>query len=251
MNANLYDIVNYCNDYLKIDQFKDFCPNGLQVEGQEKISKIVMGVSACSELFEEAINKNAELVMVHHGLFWSEVKTVTGVMKKRLKLLLDNGISLLAYHLPLDAHPVIGNNILLAERLELSDTKPFIKEMGSLVGIRGSVKPIEFEAFLKHVESQIGSYSAFVNPEVRHVNHVGICSGGASSDVEEAYNVGVDTYITGEIGEPTIAFCKEAGMNYIALGHYNSERYGIEALGAHINENFGIPAEFVKIDNPH
>jgi dinuclear metal center YbgI/SA1388 family protein len=250
MEVLLGDIVKYCNKYLNVDSFSDYCPNGLQVESNKHVSKIALGVSACMELFEKAKEINADLIIVHHGLIWGNQQTITGVYGKRIKFLLENKISLMAYHLPLDAHLEIGNNATIADLLELKNSKSAFKYNGKDIGIQGEIKPIKFEDFLKAIREQFGkSFASYDSGAL--VEKIGICSGGASREVEQAKEYGLDTYITGEIGESTLAFLKEAKMNYIALGHYNSEKTGVKALGEHILENFGIKSEFIEIDNPY
>jgi len=243
------EIVQYCNNYLSVEKFPDYCPNGLQVEGASTISKIVTGVSACGELFEKAIEKKADMIIVHHGLLWNELKPITGVFKNRIKLLIENNISLLGYHLPLDAHNKIGNNAILSDEIGLTDKTPFLKYKGNEIGFKGNIDKIKFIDFLKLVEKKVGPIHSYVQGQ-EYSSKIGICSGGASNDVEDITN-DVDTYITGEIGEPTMAFCKEAKINYIALGHYNSETWGVHELGNHLHKKFNIPVEFIKVNNPH
>jgi putative NIF3 family GTP cyclohydrolase 1 type 2 len=178
------------------------------------------------------------------------MKPITGVFKDRIKLLIENNISLLGYHLPLDANEDLGNNAILANRIGLSNIKPFLKYKGSEIGFKGKIKKIKFEEFLSLVEKEVGPISSYVQG-CENSEKIGICSGGASGDVENTINDYIDTYITGEIGEPTLAFCKEAKINYIALGHYNSETWGVEALGEMLKEKFKIPVEFVRVENPN
>lgn len=250
MEVLLKDVAKYCNKYLSVDSFSDYCPNGLQVESNKHVSKIALGVSACMELFEKAKEINADLIIVHHGLIWGNQQTITDVHGKRIKFLLENKMSLMAYHLPLDAHLEIGNNATIADLIELRNSKPAFTYNGKEIGIRGEVKSIDFKQFLDHVEKIFGKSFAYYDSGVL-VENVGICSGGASKEVEQAKENELDTYITGEIGESTLAFLKEAKINYIALGHYNSEKTGVKALGDHILENFGIKSEFIEIENPY
>lgn len=251
MQIKLLDLANYIHEYLQVDKFNDYCPNGLQVESNEHVSKIALGVSACQELFIEAEKRKADLIIVHHGLFWGEAKPLTGVLGKRVKTLFDHKISLMAYHLPLDAHPVIGNNAVLARLLKLEETKPFMKYKGQLIGIKGRINATSFEEFSEFTNSVAGPLYAKIKGGDHPIINVGIVSGGASSEVEDAYEENIDLYITGEIGEPTKAYCEEGNIHYIALGHYNSEQWGIKALGQELSANFGIETEFIKIDNPH
>ena len=246
----LKDLVKYCNSYLSIDEFKDSSLNGLQIEGKDKISKIITGVSACGELFEEAVKQKVDAVIVHHGLFWGKEQAIINILKKRIKILLDNNISLLAYHLPLDANQDIGNNILIAKQLNLKNIERFLEYNGQKISFKGDIDQINFDDFVILIEKILGPIKAKVNI-TNKVQHIGICSGGASMEVEQAFSENLDTYITGEIGEPTVAYCREAGINYIALGHYNSEIWGVRALGEKLNEKFNIDVKFVKINNPN
>lgn len=250
MEVLLKDIVEYCSDYLSVASFPDYCPNGLQVEGGKHVKKIVLGVSACMELFQKAKEVGADLVIVHHGLIWGDQQTITGIHGERIKFLLENKISLMAYHLPLDAHKVIGNNAQIAEMLELQNREDFLEYNGRKIGMKGSLKSIDFVSFTKKIKDIFSSITAVIDGG-RKVENIGICSGGARKDVEQAEIEGLDTYITGEVGEPTSAFCKEAKINYIALGHYNSEKSGVKALGERILGDFGIKSEFIEIENPY
>jgi len=251
MSMNLDELVKYCNDFLNISSFSDSSQNGLQVEGKKEISKIITGVSACKELFEEAVKESADAILVHHGLLWGESMSITGIFKDRIKLLLDNNISLLAYHLPLDTNDKIGNNIIIANKLKLKKIESFFEYNNNKIGFKGELNPLEFESFINVVDKELGPIKTYVKGGIHKVNRIGICSGGASKDVDQAYLENLDTYVTGEIGEPTKAFAEEANIHYIALGHYNSEIYGIKALGELVKKQFNIEVEFIKLDNPN
>lgn len=251
MEVKLNEIVKYCDGYLNNNKFLDYCSNGLQIEGKENVTKVALGVSACAELFDKAIERNADLILVHHGIFWGDNCSLVGVLGDRVRKLMKNDVSLMAYHLPLDAHPVVGNNAVMAELLRLQDRRSFCEYKGNNIGIRGKINPEKFDFFREKVEKSLGPIKAFVNGFQGDVQKVGIVSGGASKDVEGAFLEGLDTYITGEIGEPTKAFCEEAGINYISLGHYNSERWGVKALGDHMNDIFGLEVEFIDTHNPY
>lgn len=244
--ANRDEIVRYLNDYLKIDEIKDYGPQGLQVEGKEDVTKIVTGVSVNVELFEKARSVGADMIMVHHGLLWDRNShVVKGGFKKRLQTLLSENISLLSYHLPLDVHPELGNNALAAKNLELGN----IEQLGEY-GVKGTISAQPFQRFLIQVES-IYQFQPLVfayGPE--NVQHIGICSGGAERDITIAIDQGLHVYITGEASESTMHLAKEGNIHFIAAGHYATERLGIRALGEHIADKFNVKVEFIDIPNP-
>ena len=231
---------------LKIDDIKDYGPQGLQVEGKEEVRKIVTSVSASVELFEKANVSGADMIIVHHGLLWnSDSHVVKGGFKKRLLALLSNNTSLLAYHLSLDVHDEIGNNILAAKALGLQN----IEKLGDY-GVKGMIAVKPFKEFAIQVES-LYQYQPLVfeyGPD--KVQSVGICSGGAERDIAVAIEQGLHVYITGEASEATMHLAKEGNIHFIAAGHYATERLGIRALGEHVAEKFGVQEEFIDIPNP-
>ncbi len=245
------ELIVYLNDFLKIDDFSDIGPNGLQVEGKDEIKRIVTGVSACVELFEKAIEHRADAVLVHHGIIWEfERPLYRGSYKKRIKLLLENDLNLLAYHLPLDAHEVVGNNIRIAKLLELLDIEPFGDYKGKTIGFSGRFSPTPKEDFFKTVRSLINEQALIFPYGPSMISKVGIISGGAQKDVKQAVLKGLDVYITGEVSEHIMHFVKEEGIHFIAAGHYATERFGIAALGEHLKTEFGLEVIFVDIPNP-
>jgi len=243
-------IVEYINQFLLIDQYNDASKNGLQVEGSNEVKKIITGVSVCLELFEKAVEVKADMIIVHHGLLWNDVNPITGVLKERIKILLDNNISLLAYHLPLDANPILGNNVLIANQLGLKNQESFLEYNGNNIGIKGEIESVDFVEFKNNVDKKIGPINQTIQGRTK-VQRVGVCSGGASREVESISNDNLDTYITGEIGESTKAYCEEARLNFISLGHYNSEVWGVRALGKKVSEEFDISVDFIRLDNPN
>lgn len=238
-------IVKFCEDYLKVSDFKDYCVNGLQVEGKEEVKKIVAGVSFSKKLIKAAIEKNADMILVHHGLFVNPIgspPSIKGVTRNRLKLLLQNDISLIGFHLPLDAHPIVGNNIGLAKILGLKKTKPFY------VGYCGELeKAIDFEKFVALLEKKLDTKTIVKAEGKKKVKKIGIVSGGASPSYEEAKELGMDVFICGDIREEVVRGIEEAEINFINAGHYNTEKLGVQNLGKLISKKFGIKVEFVDI----
>ena len=232
--------------------FKDYGPNGLQVEGRAEVRKLVSGVTASRALIDAAIAEGADAILVHHGLFWrGQDGRVTGWMKQRLSRLLAHDINLLAYHLPLDAHPELGNNAQLAQRLGVtlySDARGRFGEQSlGFMGYRASGSAAELA---EHVAARLGRGVTLVAEPDRPVQHVALCTGGAQGYFEAAIAAGADVFITGEISEPQAHYARECGVAYIACGHHASERYGAPAVGAHVAAQLGLEHVFIDIDNP-
>ena len=246
-------IVDYCNDLLRINEFKDYCPNGLQVEGRSEINKIVCGVTACQALIDSAIEKQADAILVHHGYFWkNEDPVITGIKRKRIQSLLENGVSLLAYHLPLDAHKQLGNNATLAQKLGLQVSKDMQQadEQGLLWN--GQLdEQMSANDLVSHIEARLGRAPLHL-PDAANkpIQKVAWCTGGAQHYIEEAAAMGMDAYISGEVSEQTFHLARELNIHYFAAGHHATESYGVQALGTRLSEKFGVQAEFVDIANP-
>ena len=250
--VSLKMLVNYCNTLLEIDQFKDYCPNGLQVEGRGEIKTLVAGVTASLALIEKAMDLQADAIIVHHGYFWKgEDVVVTGMKRRRLHQLLTNNISLLGYHLPLDAHPELGNNVQLAKLLGFSITDRFGVGDGIALGCVGAthlaISPSEFSL---HLNQCLGRLPLHIAGDSATITRVAWCTGAAQDYLESAAKLGVDAFISGEISEQTVHVAREMGVHYYAAGHHATERYGIQALSQHLSDYFGIQAQFVDIDNP-
>ena len=236
---------------LQPERFKDYCPNGLQVEGRPQVQSIASGVTASLALIQAAIEAGADTLLVHHGLFWrNQTGTVTGWLKSRLALLLQHDINLLAYHLPLDAHPALGNNAQLATHLGFRVDGRFGEQGLGFVG----QAPTAFEhgqALAQHLQSRLGKQPVSVVPDAkRPVRRMAWCTGGAQNLFEEVIAQGVDAFITGEISEPQAHLARETGVSFFACGHHATERYGAPALGAHLAEQLGVKHVFIDIDNP-
>ncbi len=245
----LKQLVNYTNDYLKIKQFKDYCPNGLQVEGRTEVKKVVSGVTASLALIEAAIEQEADVLLVHHGYFWrNESPVITGMKRQRLARLLGSGMSLMAYHLPLDAHPEVGNNACLGGLLDFIVEGPLNPQGIGLVGKVGV--PLSIEALSSRIDAGLGRAPLVIDEGPDLIERVAWCTGAAQDYLSQAVELGLDAYITGEISEQTVHVARESGIHFIAAGHHATERYGVMALGEQWVQEFGIEHVFVDIDNP-
>lgn len=233
---------------LQPDRFKDYCPNGLQVEGRLEVRKIASGVTASLALIEAAIAAGADTLFVHHGLFWRGYDgRVTGWMRQRLAPLLAHNINLFAYHLPLDAHPELGNNAQLGKLLGLQEVGRFGEQQLGWVGEQSFASA---QALASRAEALLGRPVVLVPGKPGPVQRIGWCSGGAQGYFEDAIAAGVDAFITGEISEPQAHLARECGVAYLACGHHATERYGAPALAAHVAAQLGLEHTFIDIDNP-
>ena len=233
---------------LEVGRFKDYGPNGLQVEGCAEVRKLVSGVTASRALIESAVAAEADAIVVHHGLFWrGQDGRVTGWMKARLQLLLAHDINLYAYHLPLDAHPELGNNARLGARLGWTPDGRFGEQD---IGWIGSLHETRAAALAAHVGDSLGRAPVLLEGDGRPLRRIAWCTGGAQGYFEAAIAAGADVYVTGEISEPQAHLARETGVAYLACGHHATERYGAPALAAHIAERYGLAHEFIDIDNP-
>ena len=229
-------------------RFKDYGPNGLQVEGREEISSIVSGVTASRALIEAAIDAQADAIFVHHGLFWrGQDGRVTGWMKQRLQLLLAHDINLFAYHLPLDAHPTLGNNAQLGAQLGWVAQGQFGEQD---LGCIGAADFSTAQQLAQHVEFVLNRPVTLVSPGQSAIKKVAWCTGGAQGYFEAAIAAGADAYITGEISEPQAHYAREMGVAYLACGHHATERYGAPAVAAHVAAALGLRHQFIDIPNP-
>ncbi|WP_310626628.1 Nif3-like dinuclear metal center hexameric protein [Limnohabitans sp.] len=245
-------VLSACDDLLQPSRFKDYGPNGLQVEGAASVRYIVSGVTASRALIEAAIEAKADAIFVHHGLFWrGQDGTVTGWMKQRLQLLLAHNINLLAYHLPLDAHPVVGNNAQLGKRMGLQVQGVFGEQDLGLWGERADGQTFANAQVLAAVVSHaLGREPVVVQTPEREIRKVAWCTGGAQSYFEAAIAAGVDAFMTGEISEPQAHLARETGVAFLACGHHATERYGAPAAAAHVAAQLGLTHQFIDIDNP-
>jgi len=245
------DLLNYANNILEIERFHDYCPNGLQVEGKPSIKKIISGVTASQALIDAAIEAKADILLVHHGFFWKgENERVIGLKYKRLRSLIESGISLIAYHLPLDAHPLYGNNAKLAEKLELDIAGSFPSGVEA-VGMHGTLKKtLSAKAFSQKISAALGREPLHIGDKSEQIHTIAWCSGAAQGYIEQAAELGVDAYLSGEISEQTVHIARENNIHYYAAGHHATESYGVQALASHLASHFDLDHEFINISNP-
>ena len=243
------ELIRYLDELLESERFKDYCPNGLQVEGRPEIRRIVAGVTASQALVDQAVARGADALLVHHGWFWrGEDGRVTGFRKKRLQTLLAHDINLIAYHLPLDGHAEFGNNAQLAQRLDWTVEGRFGEQD---VGWYGRLNESRTLGEVAHrVSAELGREALVIGAQAQQVSRIAWCSGGAQSLFEAALSLGVQAFLSGEISEQHVHLARESGVAYLAVGHHASERYGVEALAAHLAAKFGLDCAFIDIDNP-
>ena len=237
--------------FLNVNAISDYCPNGLQVEGKAQIKRIVSGVTASQALIDAAIELQADAILVHHGYFWKgEDQRIVGMKQRRIKALLTHDINLLAYHLPLDVHPEVGNNVQLAQRLGLTVTGSLEPGNPRSVGLIGTLDtPLSAKDFAARIESVLGR-APLVFDQHKPIQSVAWCTGGAQGYIEQAIAAGVDAYLTGEVSERTFHEAQENGISFFAAGHHATERYGVQALGEWLVKRFGIEHHYVECDNP-
>ncbi|ABM62873.1 Nif3-like dinuclear metal center hexameric protein [Halorhodospira halophila] len=242
----------YLNELLTPAEYPDYAPNGLQVEGREQIATVVSGVTASAALIEAARDLRADAVIVHHGYFWKgEDPRVVGMKARRLRLLIEAGINLFAYHLPLDVHPKLGNNAGLARLLGLeTDGRHAAKGVPGLLWSGVLSEAERADAFAARVEQALGRAPTHVDGGTTTIYRVAWCSGGADGLIDQAADLGVDAFLSGELSEPTTHVARERGIHYFAAGHHASERSGVQALGAHLAEALGVEHHYVEIENP-
>lgn len=247
--ARRTEIDVYLSALLDVGRFRDYGPNGLQVEGCAEVCKIVSGVTASRALIEAAIAAKADTILVHHGLFWKgHDGRVTGWLKQRLALLLAHQVNLFAYHLPLDAHPEFGNNAQFGARLQLvADARFGEQDLGF---IASPAEALTLAGLSAQLQQQLGRAPTVVAGDGRPVRRVAWCTGGAQGYFEGAIAAGADAYITGEISEPQAHYARETGVAFLACGHHASERFGAPALADHVANKFGIEHRFIEIENP-
>jgi dinuclear metal center YbgI/SA1388 family protein len=245
--ATLAAIEAYCTEQLNPAAFDDYCPNGLQVEAGEKIQRIVSGVTASLAIIKAAQAKQADMLLVHHGYFWKgEPSQLIGMKGRRIQYLMQSGISLIAYHLPLDAHPTFGNNACLGRRLSFSG-KPIAPK--SLIWGTTLAKPISATNITERLQKTLQRTPTVIDTE-RPIRRIAWCTGGAQSYIEQAAAFGYDAYISGEISEKTQHQAQELGISYFAAGHHATERYGVQALGEQLAKQFSLEHTFIDSDNP-
>ena len=244
----LKQLCDFCNDYLKVDDFNDYCPNGLQVEANPVVEHIVCGVTASQALIEAAIDVGADTLLVHHGYFWKdESQPISGIKGRRIASLIRNNINLLAFHLPLDAHPEVGNNVQLAQI------------MGWQIERNGGEQGLLFEGHTpqqmsladlsQQIESRLDTRALVISAGDHAIERIAWCTGAAQGFIEAAAAAGVDAFVSGEVSEPTFHLAQELGVHYIAAGHHATERYGVQALGLEIARRFAVQQQYIDIPN--
>lgn len=245
--ANRQDMISKITEWLQPENFQDYCPNGLQVEGKDEVKTVISGVTASRALIDAAIDANADMILVHHGYFWKgEDQRIQGMKRERLKQLLEHDINLVAYHLPLDDHPEYGNNRQLADVLEIKNPRP----LDGLVWQGDLEEAMTPETFNLHLSRKLHREPLQVGEGKSEIRTVGWCTGAAQGFIDKALEAGLDAYISGEISEPTTHTARECGIHYYAAGHHATERYGVQALGAALEKEFGVRHIFIDCDNP-
>ena len=250
--AKLSEIIQWCDRTLKAAEFKDYAPNGLQIEGKTEVNKILCAVTASQAAIDAAIEQNADLLLVHHGYFWKgEPYPITGMRGKRIKTLIQHDISLVGYHLPLDAHPTLGNNAAIAEILALENIEALDPSERNPIGNIGYLKqPMSPEAFKALLTEKLGFDTIHLPASTTQVQKIGFCTGGAQDYIEKAAEQACDAYISGEVSERTFYQAQELNVHYFACGHHATERYGVQRLAQAISEQFNIEYSYFELNNP-
>ncbi|MCX7628410.1 MAG: Nif3-like dinuclear metal center hexameric protein [Methylophilaceae bacterium] len=242
-------LLDYTGQLLDVGRFRDYCPNGLQVGGRRQVHTLVSGVSACEALLKAAVQVGADAVLVHHGWFWkSEDARVVGIKRNRIKLLLEHDINLIAYHLPLDAHPELGNNAQLAVKLGFEIQGWFADQQIAAYG--EMTEPCTLKQLSMRIARVLRRTPLVIGNPGATMHRIAWCSGAAQDLLEQAAELGVDVFLTGEVSERTFHLARETGVAFIAAGHHATERYGIQALGDYLAERFGLDHHFIDIENP-
>ena len=245
----LKKLCQFCDEYLKVDEFNDYCPNGLQVEANSEVAHIVCGVTASQALIEAAIEQGADTLIVHHGYFWKgEPQPVTGYKGKRISSLIKNNINLLAFHLPLDAHPEVGNNVQLGRIMEWQVSASFGEQSLVLEGALSQAQTLV--EISRQIEAKLETRTLSISAGEHPIERIAWCTGAAQGFIEAAAERGVDAFVSGEVSEPTFHLARELGIHYIAAGHHATERYGVQALCKVIADRFDIEQQFIDIPNP-
>lgn len=242
-------LLAFCDELLTPGIYRDYAPNGLQVEGKASVSRLITGVTACQALLDAAVEEGADAILVHHGYFWkNEPPVLTGMKRRRMATLLANDINLIAYHLPLDGHDEIGNNAWLAGELGVNVTDRFGHQSLAVAGRLES--PLDGHQLAALIEQRLERTPLVVGPVDRPIRRIGVCTGGAQDMLSDAIELGLDAFVSGEISERTTHMAREAGVTYFAAGHHATETGGVRLLGERLAETFGIEHRFVDIDNP-
>ncbi|OTA16501.1 Nif3-like dinuclear metal center hexameric protein [Xenorhabdus vietnamensis] len=245
---NNVELEHVLNTELRVREFQDYAPNGLQVEGRSHVQRVITGVTACQALLDEAVRLEADAVIVHHGYFWkNESPVIRGMKRRRLQTLLCNDINLYGYHLPLDAHPALGNNVQLARQMGVK----VIGEIDTFLPHGVFDQPITRAELTGRLEKNLERKVLHCGDNApEEIRTLAWCTGGGQSFIEQAAEFGVDAFVTGEVSEKTIHVAREMGLHFFAAGHHATERYGIKALGEWLANNYGLDVIFIDIPNP-
>ena len=248
----LETLCKYCDDFLNIHEFNDYCPNGLQVESCGEVKHIVTGVTASLALIDAAIDVGADTILVHHGYFWKgESQPITGFKAERIRKLIRNNINLLAYHLPLDAHPDVGNNAQLARVMNWAIDGSFGSVGAHDIVLHGKPQqPLSIEQLGEEIAVKLGRKPLIISAGKKQIRSIAWCTGAAQSYIEAAASRGIDAFISGEVSEHTFHFAREMGIDFIAAGHHATERFGVQALGQLLQDRFKLRHQFIDIENP-
>ena len=250
--VQLNELIVYTDKLLSSSNFRDSCPNGLQVEGRPVVRRMASGVTASLALIESAVELDADALLVHHGYFWGrESPPITGMKRERIRRLLAHDISLIAYHLPLDAHPVYGNNAQLAGVLGLRQVGDLCQQPAPGVSVFGELEqPVSGAEFATRITATLGREPLHISGRADPIRTIGWCTGAGQGYIEQAARQGLDAYLTGEVSEQTVHVARETGVHFFAAGHHATERYGVQALGAHLAAQFNLTHTFIDIENP-
>ena len=246
------EVIQYCNSLLNIQDFKDYCPNGLQVEGDNReVKKVITAVSISLELIEIAIEQSADLILTHHGMIWDkDERIVRGIFRNRLIKLFSSGIATAAYHLPLDFHPTLGNNIQLCEKLGIKNPKGFLENPLYNTGLIGDIETTRISDFAMHIELTLDRKPFLFPFGKTNFSKIAVITGGAQGYFQAAIDAGADCFLTGEVSEYNQSMAKEHEIHFVSAGHYATEKFGIIALGEHLKNELGIECSFIEIANP-
>ncbi len=252
MSIGLNDLIAHLEATLEPGRFRDYCPNGLQVEGRGQVQRLATGVTACQALLDRAIDWGADAILVHHGYFWKgEPEPVVGMKRRRLGALIANDVSLLAYHLPLDAHPQLGNNARLGKLLGIDSSAPLLPDDPGSVGNIGSLpEALAVGELCARLEAITDRSPLHIGDPLARVSRVAWCTGAAQSCIDAAVRAEAEVFLTGEASEQTVHIAREEGIHFIAAGHHATERYGVQALGEHLAGEFSLEHRFFDIENP-
>lgn len=251
MPTSLKELIDATDTLLQPQKFKDYCPNGLQVEGRPQVKKLITGVTACQALLDQAVANDADALLVHHGYFWrGEDATIVGIKRRRIATLLQHDISLIAYHLPLDAHLQLGNNAQLAEVLDITPRAGLQPGENSIGSIGELGEALSSAQLTRHIASRLGREPLHISGRSKQIKSIAWCTGAAQDFIQQAIDAGVDAYLTGEVSEQTVHIARESGIHFYAAGHHATERYGVQAVGRYLAQKFDVEHQFIDVDNP-